>query len=75
MANPMRTFITDDGRKFLIPGDEQRSEADQLSVAVANLCQPGYQCECHEKMGNDFWFLPIGSCLRKDKTCNSPATS
>ncbi len=30
-------------------------------------------CECHKKMGNDFWFLPTGSCLRPDKTCSSPA--
>jgi hypothetical protein len=21
-------------------------------------------------LGNDFYFLPIGSCLREDKTCN-----
>jgi hypothetical protein len=31
-----------------------------------------YHCECHERMGNDFYFLPTGSCLRKDKTCTSP---
>lgn len=26
-------------------------------------------CECQEKMGNDFWYLPTGACLRDDKTC------
>lgn len=67
MANPMKTFVTDDGRKFLIPGDAVREITCPLDDS--------FWCECHEKMGNDFWFLPIGSCLRKDKTCNSPATS
>jgi hypothetical protein len=33
-------------------------------------CKPNaaaspFQCACHEKMGNDFWFLPTGSCLEK----------
>lgn len=27
-------------------------------------------CECHVRMGNDFFFLPAGQCLRDDKTCN-----
>lgn len=22
-----------------------------------------YVCKCHRQMGNDFWFLPTGSCL------------
>lgn len=22
-----------------------------------------YECRCHERMGNDFWFLPTGRCL------------
>lgn len=21
-----------------------------------------YECECHEKMGNDFYFLPFDQC-------------
>jgi hypothetical protein len=25
----------------------------------------GLECECHRKLGNDFWFLPKGSCLFK----------
>lgn len=27
----------------------------------------GPQCACHEQMGNDFWFLPTGSCLYAPK--------
>jgi hypothetical protein len=27
-------------------------------------------CDCHVHMGNDFFFLPRGQCLREDKTCN-----
>jgi hypothetical protein len=27
-------------------------------------------CDCHIMMGNDFFFMPKGKCLRKDKTCN-----
>jgi hypothetical protein len=27
-------------------------------------------CECHVRMGNDFFFLPIDACLRDDKTCD-----
>lgn len=30
-----------------------------------------FHCECHERMGNDFYFLPIGSCLRTDKMCTN----
>ena len=30
-----------------------------------------YHCECHERLGNDFYFLPINSCLRKDNTCTN----
>lgn len=28
-----------------------------------------YVCKCHERMGNDFWFLPSGSCLYDDPAC------
>lgn len=31
-----------------------------------------YSCSCHRKMGNDFFFLPIGECLRPDKRCDRP---
>ena len=23
----------------------------------------GYHCRCHERMGNDYWFLPERCCL------------
>lgn len=26
-------------------------------------------CECHEHMGNDFYFLPFDRCLRRDGQC------
>lgn len=29
-----------------------------------------YACKCHERMGNDFWFLPRGSCLYGKKDCH-----
>lgn len=25
-----------------------------------------YVCECHRRLGNDFWFLPRNSCLYTD---------
>jgi hypothetical protein len=28
-----------------------------------------YICKCHERMGNDFWFLPRDACLHGLK-CN-----
>lgn len=31
--------------------------------------QEEHACECHERMGNDFWFLPRDKCL-SDKPCN-----
>lgn len=31
---------------------------------------PGVLCDCHGRMGNDFYFLPTDSCLRSDRTCN-----
>ena len=24
-------------------------------------------CLCHERMGNDFWFLPSGECLFREE--------
>jgi len=63
MSKPMKTFVTDDGRKFLIPGAEQRPPMIE---------SPLEPCDCLRQMGNDFYFLPTGSCLREDKTCNNP---
>lgn len=59
MSKPMQRFVTDDGRTFLIPGDAQRVP-DKVD-----------HCECHTNMGNDFYFLPIGSCLRRDRKCTN----
>jgi hypothetical protein len=60
MAQPMRTFVTDDGRHFLMPGDPARTQDPD----------EGIWCTCHKMMGNDFYFLPIDACLRKDKVCD-----
>lgn len=65
MAAPMKTFVTQDGRHFLIPGNEQRTMLPRCERD-----DNGYTCECHRQMGNEFWFLPTGSCLRPDKKCN-----
>jgi len=29
-----------------------------------------YSCSCHRRMGNDYFFLPAGQCLRKDGKCD-----
>lgn len=29
-----------------------------------------YNGSCHKKMGNDFWFLPTGSCLKGKGMCD-----
>jgi hypothetical protein len=65
----MRRFVTDDGRTFLIPGDAQERPREPVERSVAS---GFYACECHEKMGNDFYFLPAKSCLRADKQCTKP---
>lgn len=36
---------------------------------LASLCG-AEPCECHTRLGNDFYFLPSGSCLRSDGKCN-----
>lgn len=28
-----------------------------------------YVCDCHRLLGNDFYFLPMGSCLHDEKPC------
>jgi hypothetical protein len=62
-SNPMRMFVTNDGRKFMLPGDHQRFTPLQSPFE-------GHYCTCHVTMGNDFYFLPKGSCLRKEKVCD-----
>jgi hypothetical protein len=56
----MREVNMGDGKILHMPDTMQRKPVED---------DGGYQCECHRKMGNDFWFLPTGSCLRKDNTC------
>lgn len=34
------------------------------------LALPYYACECHERMGNDYCFLPMTACLRSDNRCS-----
>jgi hypothetical protein len=63
LTPPMKKFVTDDGRHFLLPGNEQRPLMTE---------SPWVECDCLKQMGNDFYFLPLGSCLRPDKTCNNP---
>lgn len=53
----MREIKTGDGKIMHLPDTEQRKR-DTV-------------CECHGRMGNDFWFLPVGSCLRDDKVCTN----
>lgn len=55
----MREYHTEGGKIVHMPDTVQRKPDD------------GHQCECHAKMGNEFWFLPTGSCLRTDKTCDN----
>jgi hypothetical protein len=55
----MREFRTQDGNIIHLPNDQQRPTTH-------------VPCDCHERMGNDFYFLPAAVCLRADKTCNSP---
>lgn len=64
----MKEFITQDGNRIVSPEHEP-------AVAVTPADPHAgidYHCDCHKRMGNDFWFLPVGSCLRDDKTCNNP---
>lgn len=32
-----------------------------------------YVCDCHKTLGDDYLYLPTGSCLRADKRCNREA--
>lgn len=61
----MKEFITQDGNRIYTP--------DREPEIAARPADPHsgieYNCDCHKRMGNDFWFLPVGSCLRDDATC------
>jgi hypothetical protein len=60
----MREFRTQDGNIIHLPNDQQRPTS---TVTPREF----YHCWCHARMGNDFYFLPMNSCLRKDKTCDN----
>lgn len=59
----MREFHTQDGTIIHLPDTPQRPPILQ---------SPWEPCDCLKRLGNDFYFLPTGSCLRTDKTCNNP---
>lgn len=54
----MREVRLQNGKILHMPDNEQRSR------------ECTYFCSCHERMGNDFYFLPTDSCLRPDGVCN-----
>lgn len=54
----MREFHNGEGHIVHLPDTKQRERDDE------------YQCRCHERMGNDFYFLPMGSCLWNK--CDNP---
>lgn len=39
-------------------------EEPQRSMAFSD------RCDCHARLGRDFYFLPTDSCLRPDAKCN-----
>ena len=55
----MKELVTQDGTRIWF--DDAPPQADQSG---------DYVCKCHEIMGNDFWFLPMGSCLLSDNGCD-----
>jgi hypothetical protein len=63
----MREFITQDGNRIVTPDHEPTVVAEPMNSHVGI----DYHCACHKRMGNDFWFLPAGQCLRDDKTCDA----
>ena len=65
----MKEFHTQDGTIIHLPDTEQRGHVSPTGhVSRAD----GYCCSCHKRLGNDFYFLPVKSCLRPDKTCDNP---
>lgn len=56
----MREVNMGDGKILHMPDTEQRD----------TVAKSGYYCRCHERLGNDFYFLPRASCLW-DK-CDNP---
>lgn len=58
----MREFHLGNGKIIHMPEKPQREREPAAHEAL--------WCDCHKRMGNDFWFLPTGSCLRDDRRCN-----
>lgn len=46
------------------PGRLARFLRDFFGVPEAPVDYGRYQCECHQKMGNEFWHLPLDACDR-----------
>lgn len=60
-------FITQDGNRIY-----SRDHEPEVAGPSANLLKDFvYHCSCHKRMGNDFWFLPSGQCLRSDRACDA----
>lgn len=55
----MREVRTLDGKILHMPDEQQRP------------IDPFYHCACHERLGNDFFFLPMNSCLQPDRVCTN----
>ncbi len=63
----MRELQLGEGRILHLPDHPDHDRC----VSGDNDAQPTFQCWCHKRMGNDFWFLPIASCIRgKGATCD-----
>ena len=56
----MKEFKSQDGKIVHLPDSQQRATTHD-------------ECDCHTRMGNDFYFLPLSACLRPDKKCNCPS--
>ena len=52
-------------------GEDRIVHLPDTSVREQSTASGFFHCECHERMGNDFYFLPMGACLRADKTCSN----
>lgn len=61
----MREVKLDEGKILHMPDTVQRDDHATRRML--------YECACHKRLGNDFWFLPTGSCLRDDKRCDREA--
>lgn len=61
----MREVNMGDGKILHMPDTVQRVQDPN----------EGVWCDCHKRMGNDFYFLPTGSCIRNDKRCTNARPS